>query len=245
MLQESLVVFAVALVGGVLPLVGKRSDRLLHLFIAFATGSFLGVVFLHLLPEVAAMAAEVTPGEGSATMPWLFVLLGVVVVYLLEKLLLNGSEESEHHQHATVGYASLLGLCIHAFTSGMSLAAASQRPELADSLFLSVASHKIAESFSLATVFLLAGFSSRRTLATMVMFALVTPAGMLAGDRMAHALSQEGLAILTALAAGTFLFVALCDLLPEVFHHRVDALAKVVLLAAGIALGLFLPELGS
>ena len=48
------------------------------------------------------------------------------------------------------------------------------------------------------------------------------------GDR------ERGIAI--ALSAGTFLYVCLCELLPEVFHRREDGLLKVVLLAAGIAL---------
>ena len=46
------------------------------------------------------------------------------------------------------------------------------------------------------------------------------------------------LSVLTALAAGTFLFIAVCDLLPEVFHHRKDTLAKVVLLAMGVSVDL-------
>ena len=44
------------------------------------------------------------------------------------------------------------------------------------------------------------------------------------------------MAILTALAAGTFLYVCLCELLVEVFHHREDTLKRVALLALGIAL---------
>ena len=38
----------------------------------------------------------------------------------------------------------------------------------------------------------------------------------------------------------TFLFVALCDLLPEVFHHREDGLLKVVLVVAGVLVSTFL-----
>jgi zinc transporter ZupT len=41
--------------------------------------------------------------------------------------------------------------------------------------------------------------------------------------------------VAVALAAGTFLYVCLTELLPEVFHHREDILAKIVLLALGIA----------
>jgi len=62
MLEYTLVIVAVALGGGLLPLFVGRSDRLLHLFISLATGLFLGVVFLHMLPEVAELATH----EGGA-----------------------------------------------------------------------------------------------------------------------------------------------------------------------------------
>jgi zinc transporter ZupT len=39
-----------------------------------------------------------------------------------------------------------------------------------------------------------------------------------------------------ALAAGTFLYVCLCELLPEVFHHREDGVLKIAFLSAGVAL---------
>ena len=85
-------------------------------------------------------------------------------------------------------------------------------------------------------VFRLAGFSLRLSCALLAAFALVTPLGLWAGGVVVLFVERDGIAVLTALAAGTFLFVALCDLLPEVFHHREDALLKVVLVLAGIAL---------
>ena len=49
-------------------------------------------------------------------------------------------------------------------------------------------------------------------------------------------LAPEALEPLTAFAAGTFLYVALCDLLPEVFHERRDIAAKVALLLVGLGI---------
>ena len=83
-------------------------------------------------------------------------------------------------------------------------------------------------------MFLLAGFGRRPTFAIIALFSLVTPAGVLFGSWMVDLLSGYGVAVLTSLAAGTFLFVALCDLLPEVFHDKRDELAKIALLLAGI-----------
>ena len=224
------------LLGGAIPLFFRLSDRVLHLLVAFATGIFLGAVFLHLIPQIAELAAlpgssaELAGGHQHHSL-WLFVLAGLLGVYLLEHLILNRATSDPHR---TLGYASLFGLCIHSFTSGVGLSVASRYPAIEKSLYFSIASHKSAEAFSLATVFLLAGFGRGPTLAIIALFSLVTPAGILFGSWMVNQLSSYGVAVLTSLAAGTFLFVALCDLLPEVFHDKQDELAKVALLLAGI-----------
>ena len=251
-----LLLILVVLLFGALPLLAKRTERMLHLLVAFSTGIFLGVVFLHLLPEVAHMTevgqadhaqhAALDPGEiegaesggesflGHAhrrSLLWPGVLVGVLAIFLLENLVLRSGGD----RHVTVSLASLLGLGIHSFVAGMGLAAASAHPGLSDPVYVSLLTHKGPEAFSLGTVFLLAGFSWRRILAIVGAFSLVTPAGALLGGALVNGLSQQGLLILMALATGTFLFVALCDLLPEVFHDRDDPLWKVLLLILGIA----------
>lgn len=224
------------LLGGFVPLFVRRSSRVLHLFVCCATGVFLGIVFLHLLPEVAEMSAE--EGGASPVVVWMCVLVGVAGLYLLEKLVLSRREESD--PHVAVGWGSFFGLCIHAFTAGLGLAAASTQPELEGPVLLSLVAHKVAEGFSLATVFLLGGLERKRIAGLLVVFALVTPAGLLLGGGLVQSLSTTGVQVFTALAAGTFLFVALCDLLPEVFHERDDTGAKLALLAAGVAASLAL-----
>lgn len=245
-LQHASILFAAALAGSALPLLVKRADRPLHLLLALAAGVFLGVVFLHLLPEVADSA-----GEGSPL--WLCVLLGVAGLFVLQNLIFKGEGHAHHHapsgsshgRHVALGYASFLGLAVHAFTAGVGLSAAAQTQQrLGDSLYLSILGHKIPESFSLATVFLLTGLPLRRIGLLIVFFALTTPAGMLLGSWLAGGLTTSGVEILAALAAGTFLYVAVADLLPEVFHNRDDVVLRLILVAAGVSLTAWVPELG-
>ncbi|MFT5048914.1 MAG: zinc transporter ZupT [Chlamydiales bacterium] len=252
MAQQGIYLFAMALLGGLAPLVFRRTDRVLHLLIALTTGIFLGTLFLHMLPQVAELAegwpdASTVPahaseasfqhdaGEGHSSELWLFVLLGVVALFVIENLAIKANERPGQG-HAAVGYASLLGLSLHALTSGFGLAATAHLPGLQTPLFVSILSHKAAESFSLTTVFLLAGFSHKRILALLFLFALVTPVGLLGGNLILSQVQEWFVAALTAFAVGTFLFVALYDLLPEVFHHPVDAGKKILLLCAGIGL---------
>ena len=133
---------------------------------------------------------------------------------------------------------------MHAFTAGLGLAAASSQLDVSEPLLYSIVSHKATESFSLTTVFLLAGFRSPKIIALGVLFAFMTPAGLLLGNWAMEGVGPDVMAIMIALAAGTFLYVAIGDLLPEVFHNRVDSLARLGLVAAGVGLLIFMHGVG-
>lgn len=288
MFQAFAFIFLVGLAGGLVPLMGRWSDRQHHRALAFSAGIFLGAVFLHLLPTVAAEAAA--DGHGHAHVeapaedphaghdhgpadghdhgahdhdhdhghdhgasddphaghshgpigPWLWVLAGVLGVFLIEALLIPGSTHGHGHasddasRHRAVGFAALLGLTVHALTAGVALAAVQGQGTIAGVMLLAIVAHKGFESFSLASVFSLAGLARGRTIALIVAFSLVTPLGLLLGTEITGALGAGGVSILTALATGTFLYVCLCELLPEVFHRREDGPLKIALLAVGV-----------
>ena len=128
---QILVLVATALAGGTIPLVVRRSDRLLHLFVAFATGIFLGTVFLHLLPELAQQRGAPSDGAdgngpGHDALVWTWVLVGVLGPFLLEKLVIEGRPQTD--PHLALGWGSFFGLSIHALTTGVGLAAAGSAP---------------------------------------------------------------------------------------------------------------------
>lgn len=249
---EALAIFGVALVGGAAPLLVRWTDRTLHVALSLATGLFLGAVFLHLLPGVAAMEppAPVVDSHGHVqdhggggghahgnALPWLFVLLGALGVYLFEALFLRNAEHTHDcdNQHKAVSMAALAGLSVHALTAGVSYGLARFEPEVGKPLLVAILAHKGFESFSLTSVFQLAGMSRKTVLRWVILFACVTPLGMALGGMLAEGAGDSAFGILQALAAGTFLFVCLGELLPEVFHHKDDGLMKLGLMALGIA----------
>ena len=181
-------------------------------------------------------ADEAGHSHGGSMWLWLCVLAGVLGVYFFESLALRTHDHDEAHRHKAVSYAALGGLSIHALTAGIAYAAVRGTGALSEAFLFAILAHKAFESFSLTTVFQLAEFSRTKTLIMVLCFSLVTPLGIVAGGLLAGFLGDTGLPILIALAAGTFLYVCLCELLTEVFHHREDSLRRIFLLIAGIAL---------
>jgi len=217
----------VGLAGGLLPLLVKWDDRRLHIALALSTGIFLGAVFLHMLPElpVAIADASIEP-----RLLWAVALIGVLTIYFLESLVFRTHDHDEVHRHTAVGYATLAGLSLHAFTVGIS----SSATELSTPIMVGILFHKAFEAFSLTSVFQLAHFTQKKIAMLITLFACITPLGLLIGSEILPQLSPNTAAIAVALAAGTFLYVCLAELLPEVFHHKEDVATKVILLLVGI-----------
>lgn len=245
--------FAAALLGALLPLFRSWSERGLHALLSISAGIFLGAVFLHFLPELAGLAAAADAGGAhaghdhgdhahahapAALLPWTAALVGFLALFLIERVWLanraaararaEGQGKDPHH---VLWAATLVGLSVHAGLTGIALAGTVARGT--STLFaVTFLIHKLSEGFSLATVMRLAGLSTGRALGILAAFALVTPLALLSGAALGS-VGDVG-AVLSGFAAGTFLYVAVLDLLPEVFHGRERSLPKVVLLVVGV-----------
>jgi zinc transporter ZupT len=234
-------VFVLALGAGVLPLWLRFGQRTLHAVVAAASGLFLGITFLHLLPELAA--------RDHTWKLWSCVLVGVLAVFLAEVMLRHdrdehdeehGGEHPAHHGgHRVVGIATFVGLSIHTLGGALALGLGRTDSELHATLAAATLVHKSAEAFSLASVLLLAELPRKAIARLLVAYALVTPAGIAIGRALMGVIPGDALDpatdIASGLAAGTFLYVAVAELLPEVFHGTADRGLKVVLILLGIA----------
>ncbi len=216
----------VHLAGAAPPLLARWSPRGLHFFVSVSAGVFLGAIFLHLLPELAA--------SRDGLLPWIAALAGLVLLFFLERIVLARPAGAD--PHALVWTSSYIGLAFHSFATGLGFA-----PVAADQALLwpfvgPMAVHKGAESFSLATVMRLAGLPRRRAALLLALYSLSTPAGLLLGGFLAAGGAGSSVAgVLSGLACGTFLYVAVGDLLPEVFHGDGPPASGVAGLLLGIA----------
>src|SRR5262249_39372679 len=141
------------------------------------------------------------------------------------------AQEHEHNEGQTrlAWGAALIGLSVHTLTGGFALASAvaadGPRPGwIGFSVFLATVLHKPAESLTITSLMVSEGASRKSAHRVNFMFALINPLGVvcyfLLGNAWVLGDSFRGGAL--AFSAGTFLSIALGDLMPELQFHRHD-----------------------
>jgi zinc and cadmium transporter len=155
---------------------------------------------------------------------------------------------------------AVLGLTIHTFMNGVGLAGAVQAelvergsatvqanaasrswlaalPGLA--MFLAIFLHKPADALAISTVLSRKGVRRGLILLVQLGFVSMVPLGVicftLLGESVEEGLRSQITGAALAFSAGTFLFIALSDLLPEVQFHRHDRLWLFLALTCGVA----------
>jgi len=225
-------IVASALVGALWPLFTDARRRMV-LFLAFAAGVMLGAAFFHMLPEAFESGGAWAVG---------FVPVGFVGLFLLERyVLVHACEEppecEEHAHHPAFGMTAFLGLSAHTLFDGVALASAVSEG-IGMMAFLAIVAHKVPSSLSLASILKAEGRSRSRVMWLVLAFGLMVPLGALLYyglEQVAHWPRMTSAAL--AFSAGTFLYIAVSDLLPHIQRHSRDRkLANIGGLLAGLAI---------
>lgn len=180
-----------------------------------AAAAFLGLLGLErVLPRLPASkrtAVATSPAGGSAT----------------EDVRAEGDPEAaaiagavEHSATLTAAYLLLMALSIHSVLAGLALGAQTQTAGFVVVL-VAIVAHKSSAAFALGVNLFRAGLTLRRALWLIVVFATMTPIGILLGTAITAALDARGEqvfeAVFDAIAAGTFLYIASLDIIREEF----------------------------
>jgi len=228
----------------------KRGKALPHL-VSFATGALLGAALLGLLPH----AVEAAGLEGVHTIG-LTILIGILVFFLLEKFVLwrhchtEVCEGHDDHAHASPGQITdqhrdaasakliLMGDGFHNALDGVLIAAAFMTDvHLGIVTALAVIVHEIPQEVGDLAILLQGGMSRGKALLLNLATSLTSVVGgVIAFFALGTAMRFLPYAI--ALAASSFLYIAVADLIPGL-HRRVDpgsGVKQFVLITLGVLL---------
>jgi zinc and cadmium transporter len=217
-----------------------RHPELLPHGVSFALGALLSVAFLDLLPHAVQQAGIEQAGTLSAT-----VLVGILSFFLMEKLLLwrhchaqDCAAHGEAHFHQPAGTLIVIGDGIHNFVDGVLIGAAFlSDTQLGIVTSLAVAAHEIPQEVGDFAILLQSGYGATRAF----LFNMLSSMGTVLGGLLAYfSLTQlhHTLPYFLALAASSFIYVAVADLIPSL-HRKTrgpDAVKQIVLIACGVAL---------
>lgn len=241
----------------------KRVHWIPHL-VSFAIGALLAAALLDLLPEAIS-----TAGVSRASQVGLTLLVGVLIFFVLEKLVLwrhchyntceahpvdehhpqethhgyaharpHVHEVQEQHRHAASGWMILFGDGLHNMLDGVLIAAAFMTDiHLGIVTSLAVIVHEIPQEVGDLAILLHGGMSRRKALLLNLITSLTSVIGAVIAF-FALGTAMQVLPYAITLAAASFIYIAVADLIPGL-HRRVDpesAIQQFALISSGVLL---------
>lgn len=245
------------LLGGVLSLAAAAMilfglpKKWLHYAVSFSIGVLLATSLLHLLPE--ALELGLTPHEAFPVL-----LAGILGFFALEKFALwrhahhdHGNDDShaggdacqdhrhDHHHGGGETVAILVGDGFHNFTDGLLIAAAFLAdPALGWAATLAVIAHEVPQEAGDFAILLAAGWRRTKALFWNGVSSLAALAGGIVGY-LALERAQDWVPFIIIIAAASFVYIAIADLMPRLKRTQQGIVWHILLLAAGITIVVF------
>ena len=206
----------------------KLKSWLLYL-VSFAAGALLGDVFLHILPEMAETGLGVREGA--------YILFGIIIFFALERVVWWHHSHSEHSEaiHSVV-YLTQVGDTLHNFIDGVIITASyfvSLPVGIATTL--AVIFHEIPQEIGNFAILIHGGWKVKKALFYNFLSALSAVVGALVTLIFLRDL-QTAPSWLIAMAASSFIYIAMSDLIPEI--HKEQSSKKSIFLLVWFVFGM-------
>ena len=191
-------------------------------FVSFAVGTLLGAAFLEIIPHAYELSRDLHQIS-------LIVLVGILVFFILEKLLVwrhcHGSHCENHspvvNHDVKKGSILIIGDCFHNFIDGILIASAFIVDiNLGLITALAIIVHEIPQEISNFSILINSGYSLSRTL----LMNVITGFAMIIGAILAYFVLNDLeflIPIILAFAASSMIYVAISDLIPSL-HKKVE-----------------------
>jgi len=244
-----ILVSLVSLVGAISLVISKKDlSKYLLILVSLSAGTLFGGAFLHLLPEAV--------NELGFTLPVsLLVLGGIVAFFILESVIHQHKCEIPHEEKYPlvkephkqyIGLMNLVGDGLHNFIDGLIIAGSYLISiPLGIATTVAVVLHEVPQELADFGVLLYAGYSKKKALLFNFLSAAIAIFGAIIGIVLGSSGDKFVLYILP-FAAGSFLYIAGANLIPELHKHCgwKDSLKHFLALMAGLGLMVGLKFIG-
>ena len=216
----------------------------LHHMVSLSVGVLLSVALLHLLPEAFES------GVADAHVLFGLMLASLIGFFVLEKIALlrhshhhEGDGHHHHHGHdrheaGRGGVLILVGSSLHNLCDGVLVAAAFLTDPLLGVLTAaSIIVHEVPHKLGDFVVLLNAGLARRRAFALILFTSLCSALGGIIGYFVLQQ-AQDWVPYVLVVAASSFLYISVADLMPQM-HERVslaDAVPQLLLVGVCVVL---------
>ena len=214
----------------------RKLKDILIFFVSFSAGAIFGDVFIHLIPEITAK------GQFNIISS-LSILSGIVISFIVEKIIYWRHCHlpiTKNHVHR-FAYMNLYGDSIHNLIDGLIIGAsylASVPIGLASTI--AVVLHEIPQEIGDFAFLIHGGFSKKKALFYNFITALNAAIGTIAIFFLADNINNIN-SFLIPFAAGSFIYIAGSDLIPELHKEAVlkKNLIQILSFVTGIMIMLF------
>ena len=251
-----------ALLGGLPPILSKikENQEALRRITGIASGILLASALLVVIPEGFELATgeHEESGEEEEGVDNLLiggaVLAGFLMMLILEGSGIGHAVHEEHHDHRdehghehvhhrSSPWIVVLGLSLHSAADGLAIgsAAAGSTEAVTALVALAVLIHKVPAAFSLGVFSMHERENRNDSIRDVVMFSLATPVMILVSFYTLQGMDEHLIALAMLFAAGTFLYVATVDTLPDIHNPETgrEALRNVLIGVTAMVLVLY------
>ncbi|MFM1916252.1 MAG: hypothetical protein RLZZ531_1921 [Bacteroidota bacterium] len=229
---------ASVLIGGLVVTYLKATNKsqFIKLALAFSGGFLLAIIFQHLIPDIYA--------DGKAKMG-IFILLGFLVQLVLEYF--SGGIEHGHvhvHKGQPLPWVLFISLSVHSIIEGIPLGneymgIMHDHEHGHGSLFWGIIFHQVPVAIALMTLLMNTKLSQIQSWGVLVLFAIMTPIGVLIGFNVSPAQIGLDVHVILAIVVGMFLHISTTIIFETTENHKFN-LMKLTSILVGCSLAMLM-----
>lgn len=229
---------ASVLIGGLVVTYLKATNKsqFIKLALAFSGGFLLAIIFQHLIPDIYA--------DGKAKMG-IFILFGFLVQLVLEYF--SGGIEHGHvhvHKGQPLPWVLFISLSVHSIIEGIPLGneymgIMHDHEHSHGSLFWGIIFHQVPVAIALMTLLMNTKLSQIQSWGVLVLFAIMTPIGVLIGFNVSPAQIGLDVHVILAIVVGMFLHISTTIIFETTENHKFN-LMKLTSILVGCSLAMLM-----